>query len=259
MKPALKPELKMGGTPKQYAILGVLAVVLIGTWMYNSTPSPGPETAARPATATPDPTLKSMPPAPGIKTPVRQANRIARTTAGGPRSANQRMSTQEFHPTLHPKDPIDTSKVDPTLHLTTLAKLRDLKVTGGARSLFDFSGAAAPAEGPVVVAKVEKIRPKVDGVLTTGPQKPQPPQPPPPPPPPPAIPLKFYGYTNAQQRQGNKRAFFIDGEDIFVAGEGDTIKNRYKVIRIGVNSAVIEDTQFKHQQTLPLIEELANS
>ena len=44
-----------------------------------------------------------------------------------------------------------------------------------------------------------------------------------------------------------------------IAGEGDTIKKRYKIVRIGVNSAVVEDTEFKggNQQTLPLEAELA--
>jgi hypothetical protein len=74
-------------------------------------------------------------------------------------------------------------------------------------------------------------------------------------PPPPPIPLKFYGYVN-QQHGGPKRAFFLDGEDIFVAGENETIRNRYKIIKIGVNSAVVEDTTDKHQQTLPLVEEI---
>ena len=88
------------------------------------------------------------------------------------------------------------------------------------------------------------------------------PQPPPPevkPPEPvaPPVPLKFYGFVNPQ-RPGTKRAFFLDGDDIIVATEGQLIKNRYKIVRIGINSAVVEDTQFKSkQQTLPLVEELA--
>ncbi len=40
-----------------------------------------------------------------------------------------------------------------------------------------------------------------------------------------------------------------------VASEGQTIRNRYRIVRIGVNSAVVEDTQYKSQQTLPLAEE----
>jgi hypothetical protein len=53
---------------------------------------------------------------------------------------------------------------------------------------------------------------------------------------------------------GEKRAFFLDGDDIVVATEGQLIKQRYKVIRIGVNSVVVEDMQFQNQQTLPLEE-----
>jgi hypothetical protein len=37
------------------------------------------------------------------------------------------------------------------------------------------------------------------------------------------------------------------------------IKKRYKIVRIGVTSAVVEDTEFKsnNQQTLPLEAEMA--
>lgn len=75
------------------------------------------------------------------------------------------------------------------------------------------------------------------------------------PPPAPPIPLKFYGFSS---RSGAKRAFFLDSDnEIAVAGENDVIKNRYKIVRIGVNSVVVEDLTNKNQQTLPLIEELA--
>jgi hypothetical protein len=56
-----------------------------------------------------------------------------------------------------------------------------------------------------------------------------------------------------------KRAFFLDADEIVIAGEGDLIKKRYKIVRIGVNSAVVEDTTFKGtntQQTLPLEAEM---
>jgi hypothetical protein len=87
-----------------------------------------------------------------------------------------------------------------------------------------------------------------------------PPVKPPTPPTPraPQIPLKFYGFVNPA-RPDVKRAFFLDSEDIIVAGEGDLIKKRYKIIRIGINSAEVEDTQFKGdntKQTLPLETEL---
>jgi hypothetical protein len=56
-----------------------------------------------------------------------------------------------------------------------------------------------------------------------------------------------------------KHAFFLDNDEIIVAGEGDLIKKRYKILRIGVNSAEVEDTTFKGdntKQTLPLETEL---
>jgi hypothetical protein len=67
--------------------------------------------------------------------------------------------------------------------------------------------------------------------------------------------LKYYGYSSAKDNR--KHAFFLDGDDILVAAEGETVKKRYRVVRIGVNSVVMEDTQFKHEQTLPLQEEAA--
>ncbi len=245
----LKPELKLGAEPKKMIGLGVLLVILVAVWLLNrdSGPAATPTPAPRPTTtAVTQPMPQALPPG--------QARLAARARIRNT-SGSRGMSVQEFRPTLKPKEPIDTAKIDPTLHLDMLAKVRNAKSDGGSRNLFDLSKDPPPT---VQIAKVAPIHPGIQTALTTGPTKPVPPPPPAPPPPPPAIPLKFYGYTNAQ-RTGPKRAFFLEGEDIYVAGEGDTIKNRYKIIRIGVNSAVVEDTQFKNQQTLPLIEEMANT
>jgi hypothetical protein len=83
--------------------------------------------------------------------------------------------------------------------------------------------------------------------------------PPPPPPAPTAPPMtfKYYGYE-VLKSDGRKQAFLLDGDDIIIAGENEEVKRgRYKVVRIGVNSIVIEDTQFKSTQTLPLAENTA--
>jgi endonuclease YncB( thermonuclease family) len=74
------------------------------------------------------------------------------------------------------------------------------------------------------------------------------------PPPPPPIALKYYGFSTARNN-GRKVAFFLDGDEISVAGEGETVKKRYRVVRIGVNSVLMEDTESKRQQSLPLTEE----
>lgn len=236
--------MKLGADPKKSAILAVLMVVLIFV-LYQNVFSGGEETstapAARPAATAPPATGKQA--APAAPPP--------RLTA--PRSAvSQRAATnvQEFRPSLKPKRPEDRpdpAKVDPTLRLDLLAKLQTIHLAGGERSLFDFS-AAPPPKVPDV--KIVPKRPVL------GPEPPPPPvsetkpvEPPKAPPPP--IPLRFYGFIQPQTG-GVKRAFFLNGEDIVVAAEGETIKSRYKVIRIGVSSAVLEDTQHKHQQTIQM-------
>lgn len=245
---ALKPEMKLGAEPKKVAVLIGLIIVAIGAYWYMSQPDTGQPAAATPTAPAPTP-LRSMPATPAVVPPGRTGQR---GQSRGPRSGIP--MTQEFRPTLKPKDPIDAWKVDPTLRLTLLAKLQNVSMEGGGRSLFDFAGAPAPK---VDIPKVKPILPGETAVAAfVGPKFPKP-APEPPKPPPAPIPLKFYGFNTL--KAGIKRAFFLEGDDIYVAGEGDLIKNRYKVVRIGINSAVVEDTTDKHQQTLPLEAEQVNS
>jgi hypothetical protein len=233
---------KLGASSKQVKVLGVLGLILVGVLVYNFTSSstPVPMTTARTPLASDPVPLKAMPTAPASLPP--------RT------SRKQNTRVEDFRPSLKLKEGTDVSKIDPTLRLELLAKLKDAEMKGGVRSLFAFG--AAPAPDMTLNPGLMK-RPVIG------------PMPPPPPVDPaklaqekkdreeknlPPIPLKFYGYS---AKGGTKRAFFLDGDDIQVAGENELIKNRYKVIRIGVNSVVVEDTQNKHEQTLPLIEELA--
>jgi hypothetical protein len=250
----LKPEIKLGADKKRTAVLGGLLAILVLVWWLNREDTPSVT-----ATTTTPPRPAASVPAPGIRTPV-PATR-PRTPEGDPGSPvraaqfgrGRGQAVQEFKPSLKPDENMDPSQVDPTLKLALLERLRSVTTEGASRSVFDFGQAPAPK---IEVAKVKPINPMEKGVMT-GPVQPPKPAPPPPPPPPPPIPLKFYGFT--AQRQGPKRAFFLEGEEIYVAAEGETIKNRYKIIRIGVNSAVVEDTTNKHQQTLPLAEEAQQS
>jgi hypothetical protein len=167
-------------------------------------------------------------------------------------SARGTRTAEDFKPSLKPKEGVDVTSIDPTLNLGMLAKLRNLPMEGGARSVFKEGAPPPPPPPPDVKIKPGPMLTTDANGKSTGPAKP--PGPPPVPPPPP-IPLKFYGYAN-QTRGGSKQAFFLDGEDIRIAGENDIIRNRYKIVKIGVNSAVVEDTTDKHQQTLPLEPEL---
>jgi hypothetical protein len=179
-------------------------------------------------------------PAQAVAPDVRRANPSARPKG------------EEFHPALRSRrkeDQVDVFTVDPTLRLELLAKVQDVKPDGGQRNLFQF-GAIQPAvfTGPDTVIKP---------VLKYGPF-PKPPEPPPvvaaPPPPPPPIPYKYYGLST-KRVDGKKTAFFLDGEEIILAPEGYVIKKRYRVVRIGATSVLMEDVDSKHQQSLPYIDD----
>jgi len=141
--------------------------------------------------------------------------------------------------------------IDPTLRLDLLAKLQTVQVEGSRRSIFDFSQAPAPkveaakaTPAKPVPSPIVPVKPAETAKTETVAAKPSAPP----------IPLKFYGYVNPSG-QAMKRAFFMEGEEIHVVTEGEVVKRRYKIVRIGVNSVVVEDTQFGSQQTLPLEEQ----
>lgn len=74
-------------------------------------------------------------------------------------------------------------------------------------------------------------------------------QTPPTPPPPPPAPLRFYGFAESQQG-GSRRVFLTDGDEIYVAGEGDVVAKRYRVARIGANNLELEDIVGGHRWVL---------
>ena len=79
---------------------------------------------------------------------------------------------------------------------------------------------------------------------------PGPPPGPPPEPPPPPIPLKFIGIV---EKQGLKVAALSDCRSTPLYGaEGATIDGRYRLIRIGVESIVIEHVDGRGRTTVRL-------
>ena len=166
------------------------------------------------------------------------------------RNSRQESGSLEFKPTLKLRERLDPTTADPTLRLELLAKLREVKIEGGERSLFEFSQPRAPKTPEVkILPKPVAEAPKPPSAGGDNPEA-KPPKPPPPP-----IPLKFYGFITSPH-EGTKRAFFLEGEEIYVASEGELIKRRYKVVRIGANSAVLEDVEHKNEQTLVLEEQV---
>ena len=225
--------MKLGANePKKVAALAVLVVGGGYVFYANVISSPGPS-AAVPAAAVSS-ALASAP-AP-VSAPV--------SAPRAPEHTTRSRQSDEFHPVFRskrPEDRPDPELSDPTLRLDLLAKVQQVSVSGDGRNVFQFY------EPPV------KPLPKPEPVVTLPPPVNPAPPAPPPPPPPLKIPLRYYGFSSVVGSTA-KTAYFLDGDDILVAKEGEMVKRRYKVVRIGTNSVVMEDSESKRQQTLPLEE-----
>lgn len=239
---------QLGAEPKKLALLGVVLLVLIVVFLINRTPDV-PQQAASVTT----PAARNPVPLESLASRSRTAATLTPAPAqGGAPARRGEAAIQDFKPTLKLADGVDVSRIDPALKLDLLARLQELPLEGGERSVFEFGAAPKPKTPTPTVAKVVPLTPPPSSSTPAAPVTPPKPVIPP-------IPLKFYGYVSDSRGVvpgAAKRAFFLDGEDIVVAGENDVIRNRFKIIRIGVNSAVVEDTTNKNQQTLPLVEEL---
>jgi len=219
------------------AILGVL-VLVCGYMLYtNVLAGPSlPPAASRPAAV-----AASADAPPTISASSGQASPRAQVTRG---------RNEEFHPALHPKrqeDRPDLSRIDPQLHLELLAKLQKVADEGSGRNLFQFGPPPPPPEKKGAGSKLPGGAEPIVG--SKPPAAPSLPAAPPPPPP-----FKYYGVIT-DRLTGLKPAFFLEGDDIYKAAEGELVKKRYRVVRIGVNSVVLEDTELKRQSTLQLVED----
>lgn len=135
-----------------------------------------------------------------------------------------------------PKTPkVSAPRLDPTLELNLLKQSEEIRYAGSGRNIF-IAHEDVPIPKPV--QSVAPDQPRVTG----------PTQPPPPPP----IMLKFFGFANKPGEA--KKVFLSEGEDVFIAGEGDIVNRRYRIIRIINNpaSVEVEDVLNNNRQTIPL-------
>ncbi len=131
----------------------------------------------------------------------------------------------------------NVESLDPTLKLDLLASSEKTEYQGNGRNI--FVSQAEDVQIPKVIAPVSPDQ--------MGPQQWHPPAPPPPQP----IPLKFYGFASSPGEP--KKIFLKNGDDVFVAGEGEIVDRRYKVIRITNTSVEIQDVVGSGPpQTIPL-------
>jgi hypothetical protein len=128
--------------------------------------------------------------------------------------------------------PVGEPRLDPTLDLKLLSQSEEIKYAGNGRNIF-------------VVGSVPIEKPKANGTdKQAGLRLPPPIQPPPP------ITLKFFGFAN---RPGETRKVFLSqGEDVFIAAEGDIVDRRYRVLHISPTAVDVEDVINNNRQSLPL-------
>jgi hypothetical protein len=220
----------LGAEPKKVAIL---AAIVVGGGLYyflssgDSAPAPVPRPIAPVAGTTTRAVTKPA------KAQTVQAN-------GG-----------EFKPRIpgsRPDDKVEIDSIDPELHLDLLAKVQSVAPLEAGRNLFQYGAAPPP---PTMVKLPDHVPPIAVNHQPPPPQQLPPvvartdPQPPAAPP----INLKYYGYV-VSKTDGRKEACLLDGEEIILATENQTVKQRYKIVRIALTSIVIEDTQAKSTQTL---------
>ncbi len=128
---------------------------------------------------------------------------------------------------------------NPRLHTDREKRARETEYKSGGRNIFSRELPPPPA-------------PKPD-------KRHLEPPPPPPPPPPPTVsplPVKYFGYTTLPNAK-SRRAFFTDGEDIYIVAEGELLLNRFRILKIGNTNLEYEEVSSGLRGTANLEEQAA--
>ena len=162
-------------------------------------------------------------------------------TGSGESSSNAQAAAPVVTPNRPSARPVGKGKkqhvesLDPTLRMDLLAQSEQTIYEGSGRNIF--------------VSQAEVEIPRVGAAPNTDVKTPdyQTPKPAPPPP----IPLKFFGFAS---KPGEAKKVFLQQDDnIFVAGEGEIVNRRYKVVKINANSVEMQDVvNSGPSQTIPL-------
>ena len=122
---------------------------------------------------------------------------------------------------------------NPALHLGRLERLRQMKYAGTHRNIFsDTLPPPAPKDGLSRNGGKAAIQP-------AGPPLPARLE----------VPLTFYGMAVDPKTQ-NKVAFFTSGDHVLIASQGQTLLGRFRLLEIGANTVVFEDSSSGQTATL---------
>lgn len=126
------------------------------------------------------------------------------------------------------------------LSLDKLKEISKAESQGTGRNIFVYGAPPPPQKTP---AEIERERIATQPNLTPpGPPAPQPP------------PFRFYGYV-IEQLTGRRRAFFTNGDDVFITAEGGTLQNRWRLLKILPTSAEFEELSSGRKTSLILEEQ----
>jgi len=122
-----------------------------------------------------------------------------------------------------------TESLDPTLRLDLLAGSEKTLYQGNGRNIFVSQVEDVVIPKPLAPGSPDAQRQQEASATWTPPPIQQAPP----------IPLKFYGFASSPGEP--KKIFLKLGDDVFVAGEGEIVDRRYKVIHISPMSVEMQD------------------
>lgn len=124
---------------------------------------------------------------------------------------------------------------NPALRLDLLEQLKQFQYRGSRRNIFSTAPLPVPvppqpASPPVTTAPFQPAAPVAL-----------------------VVPAVFFGHVT-DTRSGARRAFFSEGEEVYVLGLGEVLLNRFRLVQIGNTTAELEELASGRRTTLTLEE-----